>query len=326
MPYINQMLKWFHISLKPIPRGPAFMIKFAIRQAKSHLNALAQQLACCEESADPDTVHDLRVASRRLDNCLESFRQFFPKRLQKERKRLNSIRKLAKPVRDLDITLELLSNAGVSIESSLAQSLLERRAEAFRELEGCANRWRPGLADRLGAGLRNDGPQKGLPRKTGKKKHRLHLDGVKPAKENAAEVLPPLAKRFFKAGGKVQAATVDAENLHRFRVRVKRFCYTLELFSPCYPELSKYITELQPLQNHLGRMNDCQKALDLLSGDPWARSHPNAAAKLRDTLLTLKTQEVQRFQDCWRESFGKQERDRWIGYLRSPQQKRHLAA
>jgi CHAD domain-containing protein len=303
------------------------MIEFAAQQVESRLNALAQEMVRCEGSADPDTVHDLRIATRRLGGCLEVFEQFYPKRLRKQRKRLELVRKLAGPIRDLDVTLELLLSAGVPIESSLAQTLMDRRSQQAGELQGCINKWRPVTPDLLRAEMQDRRPKKSRARKSGKTKHRLRLDGSQSPQDNAAVVLPGLAKRFFRAGSKAQASNADPKDLHRFRIRLKRFRYTLELFRPCYEDgLSKRLTQLQALQDHLGRMNDCQTALDLVVDKQWAKSHPNAAGALRDSILTLKAAEIQEFQKCWREQFGSQERHRWIGYLRSPQKKRHLAA
>jgi CHAD domain-containing protein len=99
------------------------------------LRRLAFQVGRLAKSSDAESVHDLRVAIRRFNRCLALFSQFYPGRSSKKaRRRLSELMKTAGAVRDLDIAIELLAEAGLSRRAELFQRLAERRREANRQL------------------------------------------------------------------------------------------------------------------------------------------------------------------------------------------------
>ena len=119
------------------------------------LRRLAYQAGHASNSGNADIVHDLRVATRRLSNCLRIFAQFFPGHSAKRiRRRLDSLMELAGAVRDLDIALELLSKAGMPAKAALAGRLREERRKAANRLareirlwksRGFSRKWRSRL-------------------------------------------------------------------------------------------------------------------------------------------------------------------------------------
>ena len=89
--------------------------------------------------------------------------------------------------------------------------------------------------------------------------------------ENLSEVLPRMAKKWFRAGDAAMKSGVPWEEMHDFRLLTKRFRYTLEIFQPLYgPSLAGRITLLRKLQTHLGRINDCVTTRSLLPDDDGA--------------------------------------------------------
>lgn len=73
---------------------------------------------------------------------------------------------------------------------------------------------------------------------------------------NARLVLPRLAAKYLRAGRRLVEPTPSA--LHAFRLKTKRFRYTLELFRSCYGSgLDCRLTALRKIQRHLGEINDC---------------------------------------------------------------------
>src|ERR1700722_3736988 len=90
------------------------MRKFAHVQVDALLRRLAAQAKRAAETADADSVHDLRVSIRRLSRALRSFAQFFPgKQWKRIRKDLSCLMDAAAALRDNDVALELLEKAGI---------------------------------------------------------------------------------------------------------------------------------------------------------------------------------------------------------------------
>jgi len=107
------------------------------------LRRLAYQLTRAAKSADPESIHDLRVSIRRLSGCLRVFAQFYPDNAPKRiRQRLGKLRESAGVVRDLDITLELMGQAGVSPRTPWVARLQDERRQACRRLEREIRAWK----------------------------------------------------------------------------------------------------------------------------------------------------------------------------------------
>src|SRR5262249_47694959 len=101
---------------------------------------------------------------------------------------------------------------------------------------------------------------------TSPKPLKLHWEGSRSAAENAKEKLPELAREFFAAGRELAPGARSFESLHRFRLLTKRFRYALELFRPWYgPGLGDRVEALRKLQTHLGDINDCAAAEELVT-------------------------------------------------------------
>lgn len=115
---------------------------YARAQAKARLRKLAQQVERASAQPDPDAIHDLRVSIRRFGQCLRVFGQFFPSRKRKRvRKRMRKVMDLAAEIRDRDIALELLAQAGVPREAEVARMMAAQRASAEDALVGAVRRW-----------------------------------------------------------------------------------------------------------------------------------------------------------------------------------------
>jgi CHAD domain-containing protein len=131
------------------------MRKFTHSQVDTLLRRLAAQVKRTAETADADSVHDLRVAIRRLSRALRSFAQFFPgKQWKRIRKELSSLMDAAGALRDNDVALELLEKAGIAKRARVALALQSRRSAAEAKLReelelwqasNSAHRWREAL-------------------------------------------------------------------------------------------------------------------------------------------------------------------------------------
>jgi CHAD domain-containing protein len=113
------------------------MRKFAKEQTSTLLRRVSKQVDLAAKSSDQDTVHDLRVAIRRLSRCLRVFAPFYPDNSWKDvRKCLKTVMAAAGAVRDLDIAMELVAEAGKN--AKLTYRLAEAHREGQQRLEQAA--------------------------------------------------------------------------------------------------------------------------------------------------------------------------------------------
>ena len=129
--------------------------------------------------------------------------------------------------------------------------------------------------------------------------------------ENLRRALPALAETFFRAGAAAAVPGISATSLHQFRLRAKRFRYTLEIFDRFYgPEMIRGAEALKTVQDRLGAINDCAATIDLLGGNADSR----ALAAIRGLMDERRVE----FQDCWRKQFPPQKLAWWEGWLSRP--------
>jgi CHAD domain-containing protein len=124
-------------------------------QTATLLRRFAYQVNQAAKSCDQEAVHDLRVSIRRLNRCLQVFSQFYPGNSGKKlRRRLKTLMEAAGNVRDLDIAIELVAEAGVGRKAALVYRMAEARRQGRRNLlhevrlwkgRGFSKRWRTTL-------------------------------------------------------------------------------------------------------------------------------------------------------------------------------------
>jgi CHAD domain-containing protein len=104
---------------------------------------MAFQLNRAERHTDADSVHDLRVSIRRLSRCLRTFAPLYPDRYWKKiRRELAALMESAGAVRDRDISIELLGQAGISRRAAVISRLGSERRRAARDLALQIRRWK----------------------------------------------------------------------------------------------------------------------------------------------------------------------------------------
>ncbi len=119
------------------------MREYARQQTAILLRRLAYEVGNASRSPNSESIHDLRVAIRRLNVSLRVFAPLFPGHAGKRiRNRLESLMKLAGAVRDLDIALELLAAAGVSARTAVAARMRDERRKASSRLEREIRSWK----------------------------------------------------------------------------------------------------------------------------------------------------------------------------------------
>lgn len=197
-------------------------------------------LAVHESDDDPESVHQLRVATRRAAAAVTIFRDYLPgKWRRKARRVLRSLRRAAGDARDWDVFLDFLLDR----EAGPAADVLTGYAFGQREaaqviLVGVAAEQAPALddlCDDVRAHARDHGPRTLL--------------------ELGTAELVPLLDGFTAS---VAANPTSADDLHRLRIAGKRVRYAMEVFAACYapPFRDRLYPAVERVQQILGAVQD----------------------------------------------------------------------
>jgi triphosphatase len=220
-----------------------------------HFAALLEEEPGTRLGDDPEELHDMRVAARRLRAALALFAEILPVRAERFRKELKWIANALGDVRDLDVQLEQLDEWEGAVQDEdrrgleAVRSILEgRRVHARVELTSALDSPR---YDRLVSGfstMLRHGPLK------------------RPASRVPALLVgPDLIERRHRAvrkGGRRIDAGSPPEAYHRLRIQAKRLRYALEFMTPVYGERAlALVKKLVSLQDVLGEHQDAQVAI-----------------------------------------------------------------
>lgn len=222
---------------------------------------------------DPEELHDMRVATRRLRAALALFSGVLPVRAQVFREELGWLGRLLGTVRDLDVQLEGLAeppdaNVGWSTDAGPENHdpleeltvLLDRERDAARAamLSGLDSvRW-----ERLSRGMASmvqQGPARRL------------VATRTPAVIGMPDLIVERHTAVAKAAKRAKKSGVVGD-FHRLRIRCKRLRYALEFSAEVYGgRTSRYVRQLTALQDELGLMQDAEVAsvrlADLATGE-----------------------------------------------------------
>jgi CHAD domain-containing protein len=235
------------------------------------------------EGSDPEAVHDIRVALRRLQAALRMFQACYPPRkLRRYRLRLRKLLRALGAVRDEDILIDALSNHGKAaaegVKQALARLVAQRRTvqqqARVKSLLLLDKLQRANFAENLLAFVKGARGFK-----------RVGQQG--PFEAEAAAIAQRALAAWDERRRQVQGRD-DLETLHSMRIAVKRLRYTLELSRLAngdhYQGCLDRLTEMQEV---LGDLHDADGLLESL-----AHSLPNAPVEaiggLADIIRTTK--------------------------------------
>ena len=253
----------------------------------------------------PEAVHDLRVAIRRAEQALVTFKPLLQRKaVKKIRKQLKTVLSAAGAVRDFDIAIKILLKIEHPEAADLRRDIRTQRKMAERTL--LTRLKRLSLRTRISKWLAD------------LELHRLHAEPKPETQIEAAGSLPQLAQRFFKAGQ--SAAFHDSgETLHEFRIEAKKLRYTLELFVPVYgAAMEERIQKLKTVQTVLGKMNDYRSVL------AFARN-ANCGKTLIAALKKSERRQVLEFRAVWAEQFSGSVPDDWKRALKPSRQEHKIS-
>lgn len=238
---------------------------------------------------DPEHLHDMRVATRRMRAALRLFAgAFTPEEASELRAELRGIANALGRVRDLDVQIEQIGKLAsrlVSVEPAALDplvDLLEQRREAARSemltllRSASYRRLKASLIRRLQRGPVTESPDA---ESSGAKSS----GATSPILTVGAELLQRCRRKVMRAGKHIESSSPPFE-YHVLRIHGKRFRYALEFMEGVYgPSVRRLIRSLVMLQDLLGAHQDAHTAIVALR----ALAESESASLPRATLLAI---------------------------------------
>ncbi len=257
---------------------------------------------------DPEELHDMRVATRRMRAAMGIFKPALPSRFLTLRDELKWIAGALGTVRDLDVQLAWLASMREDTDwrdstavGPLVDDIGEARAVARNELlEAMASERYADLVDSMMTALRQGDEGLG--------------DAALPVRKHAAEVLRKRHRKFRKPGSKLKRGS-SAEEYHAVRIAAKRFRYSLDSVLPVLPRRQRalrMIDAMKEVQELLGQHQDGAVAIERLRGlvDARGASLPPETLFRMGELVEQCRVRMADIREGWREAFDEVE-DAW---------------
>jgi CHAD domain-containing protein len=202
--------------------------------------------------SDPEGVHSMRVASRRLRSALKDFMPYLRKRgLTSILKQMKNFADALGEVRDQDVAIPALQKIGAQAPAEVGSAL----KESIETREDLRDKARKELKSILTKGQL----------KQFKSDFIGGIDKVIVAQEpeqitflkmSKAIILERLKELEKLSDGLFRP--FDVETLHDVRIAAKRLRYALELFQQCFGHsITTYARRVARLQSALGDVHDC---------------------------------------------------------------------
>ena len=253
--------------------------------------------------SDPEGVHSMRVASRRLRSAMRDFMPYLRRRgLTPVLKQTKMIAAALGEVRDQDVAidaLEKIQKRAPDGVSSALQQLIEERKE--RRNESRANLNSILVADELEQAKLDFMARVEKATSSGQAERQLTYSRM------SAAVIIDRLKELEKLSESLYRP-FEIESLHDMRIAAKRLRYALELFQQCWGRsLQTFAKNTARIQTALGEVHDCdvwidslgkqisqarkQKQDDELTAFIWLLSH----------FVKVRTKHLRQAYDLWRE-------------------------
>lgn len=242
------------VKAAPILLGAGLSPLQAFRRIASACLAQLQWNALGEAEADPEFIHQMRVALRRLRSALRTFRPLLPAGF--EAAVVPSMRSIALGLgeaRDWDVVSgEIVAPVRRAFAADTRLAALE--AAVARAREAAHRKAQETLAAAYTQFLLDFSA-------------RLYDLRDRPAADLARFARRRLQRLYRRLQALGAAARIDdPASLHALRIGLKRLRYAIEFFAPLYPQrpLRRTLRLLTELQDGLGALNDLARAGQLL--------------------------------------------------------------
>jgi CHAD domain-containing protein len=236
------------------PEAPISAVALAV--LRRHFQALLANEPGTRVGDDPEYLHDMRVATRRLRAAIALFEDVLPAEIVEVREELGSLGGILGAVRDLDVQLGQLDQWAAGLPAAEQSELAPLRAKLVRQ-RGTA---RTALLVRLDS-ARYLAFIEGFSGLLSAAVTAASGPGAVPARAVAPDLIERRHAAVRKAGKRIGPSSAAAD-YHRVRIRCKRFRYALEFLAELYPgESDRLHRSLVALQDILGLHQDAEVAV-----------------------------------------------------------------
>ena len=225
---------------------------------------------------EPEGIHDMRVASRRLRSALRDFMPHLRKRrLAKSLKEIKSIADALGEVRDQEVAIaaldKLAGKAPSEVVPGIHQLIEIRRAKRLAGHEKLI----PFLDEVCLTQLRSNF-MPALEAAAGRARKKVEATARSAAsltyREVARGAILERLKELEKLSGSLYHP-LKVKPLHKMRIAAKRLRYALELFEKCWGrQLALFSRRTAELQSSLGDLHDCDVWIVEFGDDLGAKS------------------------------------------------------
>ena len=201
------------------------MRQYAVHKILALMDDVISAMKHAVEAPDEEAVHKARVAIRRFQQAMRLFREYLkPRGVERIKGRLHAIMQVAGELRNRDIAIALTKDPGAN-----TIVLADQRAELdkqFTTLDSASHLYgiERQVAQAVGPGHRM------------KKLWKDHLT----LQQNLRRRMPKLARQYFDEGRDALAPGTAWTDMHKFRLRTKRFVtrsrYSRTLYVPRHAE------------------------------------------------------------------------------------------
>ncbi len=265
------------------------------------LGVLLHHAPAAAEGAEPEAVHQMRVALRRLRSAWQLFGDAVAcPAVDAAMPALRALGRNLGPARDWDVFADqhvAAVAAGLPAERALQRLRRRRRGGGAELCEPAPVSCRPRVPGNHHPPRRprRPPPVGGDGRRRGGAERR-----ARPAARRLRRPRARAPARACQEAGETLATLTGAE-LHALRIRLKRLRYTAEFFAPLYPArpARRFIRRLARLQDRLGRLNDATVA-DALLGQLDGGRRSYAAGVVRGFLAAGEARARKRLDRAWR--------------------------
>lgn len=216
---------------------------------------------------DPEGVHDMRVASRRLRSALRDFMPYLSKRhISSSLHEIKNVADALGRVRDQDVAVlaleKLAQKAPPLVVPGINRFAELRRQKREEALAGLIRTLDPNTLAALRASFANSLEAAICPtyRKKSKQENRpatlvTYRDVARLTILNRLADLEKLSDSLYRP--------LNVKPLHRMRIAAKRLRYAIELFEDCWGQpAAMFARKVAGLQSALGELHDCDLWID----------------------------------------------------------------
>lgn len=236
---------------------------------EGHSRRFRELFAQALSGEEVEVIHDLRVCSRRLQQCLDApYANARPREVRSAHRMLRRVRHALGKWRNCDVALELLDRGTPGDRNREDRERARVQDRRARQIARARRRLRREDVDRLGAAVRIA----------------TSRCGAGADVSSCVRLGVERAWREWRSSLSVARADPHVRNVHALRIATKRLRYRVELAGDLgEPRARAVLPWLEKLQDAIGRWHD-RHVLRNLTRDAKKRSKPRDLEELTEIL------------------------------------------